>query len=101
MSGANAFASFLDRSAELRGARDLALASWTVITWAGEIGMLFPAAGGMTAIWVIVPHIRRNVPKGAIYWEAIRSNVSKYRTLQRATWLGGFGMALALLHIVL
>jgi len=132
--GANAFASFLDHSAGLSGARDLALATWTVKTWAGEGAMLFLAAGGMTAVWVVVPHIRRNVPKGAIYWEAIRKyassdewvremsdfteadtqeivlrgiydlagiNVSKYRTLQLATWLGGIGMGLALLHMVI
>ena len=132
--GANAFASFLDSSSALRGARDVAIANWTAKTWLGESAMLFLAAGGMTAIWVVVPHIRRNVPKGAIYWEAIRKhasadawasdmsnltesdtqqivlrgiydlagiNVSKYRTLQRATWLGGIGMALALLHMVI
>lgn len=132
--GANAFASFLDRSAGLKGVRQIPIAQWTLKIALGEAGMLMLAAGGFTALWVIVPRVSRKVGKGAVYWEAIRKhesaaewieamqniteeeatetllrstydlagiNVTKYRTLQTATWLGGIGMVLALLHIAL
>lgn len=132
--GANAFASFLDRSSGLSGARGTPMAEWSIGTWCGEAAILMLAAGGFTALWVIVPRVARKAPKGAIYWEAIRQhksfeewsaamgaiteddatrivlrgiydlaaiNVTKYRTLQLATWLGGIGMVLALLHIAL
>ncbi len=132
--GANAFASFLDRSKGLRDARETSLAEWTVSMWSGELAIGFLALAGFTALWVIIPRIARNVPKGAIYWEAIRKyesqdewvkamadfteedtqrivlrgiydlagiNVKKYRLLQIATWVGGFGMGFALVHIAL
>ena len=132
--GANAFASFLDRSKGLRDVRDIAMADWTFKMILGEVAIIALAAAGFTALWVIIPRISRRVPKGAIYWEAIRKyptvdewvgamadfteedtqrivlrgiydlagiNLRKYRTLQYATWLGGVGMAAALLHIAL
>ncbi len=132
--GSNAFASFLDRSKGLRDARDTAMADWTPTMWVGECAIAFLALAGFTALWVIIPRIARNVPKGAIYWEAIRKyessdawvnamanfteedtqrivlrgiydlagiNVKKYRILQTATWIGGIGMGLALIHIAL
>lgn len=132
--GANAFASFLDRSRGLRDVRDIPIADWTVKMVLGEVAIVALAAAGFTALWVIIPRISRRVPKGAIYWEAIRKyknvdewvaamadfteedtqrivlkgiydlagiNLRKYRTLQYATWLGGVGMAAALLHIAL
>lgn len=132
--GANAFASFLDRSKGLRDARETAMSDWTATMWVGELAIGFLALAGFTALWVIIPRIARNVPKGAIYWEAIRKyesqdawvnamanfteedtqrivlrgiydlagiNVKKYRILQTATWIGGIGMGLALVHIAL
>lgn len=132
--GANAFASFLDRSKGLRDARETAMGDWTATMWVGELAIGFLALAGFTALWVIIPRIARNVPKGAIYWEAIRKyetqdawvnamanfteedtqrivlrgiydlagiNVKKYRILQTATWIGGIGMGLALVHIAL
>ncbi|MBI3789401.1 MAG: hypothetical protein HY275_00785 [Gemmatimonadetes bacterium] len=132
--GANAFASFLDRSKGLKDVRETPMAEWTAKMVTGELAIAFLALAGFTALWVIIPRIARNVPKGAIYWEAIRKyesqdawvaamadfseedtqrivlrgiydlagiNVRKYRMLQTATWIGGIGMGLALLHIAL
>ena len=70
--GANAFASFLDRSKGLKDVRDVALSEWTLKMIAGELAVVALAGAGLSAMWVIVPRIARNVPKGAIYWEAIR-----------------------------
>lgn len=70
--GANAFASFLDRSKGLKDVRDVALSEWTIKMIAGELAVVALAGAGLSAMWVIVPRIARNVPKGAIYWEAIR-----------------------------
>ena len=70
--GANAFASFLDRSKGLKNVRDIPLNEWTLTMVSGELAVVALAAAGFTAMWVIVPRIARNVPKGAIYWEAIR-----------------------------
>ena len=132
--GSNAFASFLDRSKGLRDVRDIGMSDWTIKMMLGEFAIIMLALAGFTALWVIIPRISRRVPKGAIYWEAIRKyptvddwvgamtdfteedtqrivlkgiydlagiNLRKYRTLQYATWLGGVGMAAALLHIAL
>jgi hypothetical protein len=132
--GANAFASFLEKTRGLSKIRSEPLSTWTIGGTCGELAVLFLAAGGFTALWVIVPRVGRKVPKGAIYWEAIRRhesveewtaameslseedsnrmllrgiydlagiNVTKYRALQTATWLGGIGMGLALLNIAL
>ena len=130
--GANAFASFLDRSKGLKDVRTTPMADWTAKMVSGEVAITFLALAGFTALWVIIPRIARKVPKGAIYWEAIRKyesqdewvramtdfteedtqrivlrgiydlagiNVRKYRLLQVSTWIGGVGMAFALLHI--
>ena len=70
--GANAFASFLDRSKGLKDVRETPMAEWTAKMVTGEIAIAFLAMAGFTALWVIIPRIARNVPKGAIYWEAIR-----------------------------
>ena len=70
--GANAFASFLDRSKGLKDARDVPWSAWTLKMISGELAVVALAAAGFTAMWVIVPRIARNVSKGAIYWEAIR-----------------------------
>lgn len=75
--GANAFASFLDRSKGLRDARETTLSAWTLNMWSGELAIAFLALAGFTALWVIIPRIARNVPKGAIYWEAIRKYESQ------------------------
>jgi hypothetical protein len=132
--GANAFASFLEKTRGLSEVRTLPLSQWTLAGLCGQLAVLSLAAGGFTALWVIVPRVGRNVPKGAIYWEAIRRhesveewtaamdsiteedsnrmllrgiydlagiNVTKYRALQTATWLGGIGMGFALLNIAL
>ena len=85
--GANAFASFLDRSKGLKDVRDVPLAEWTMKMATGELAVVALAGAGFTAMWVIVPRIARNVPKGAIYWEAIR----KYPTQQDwVTAMAGF-----------
>ncbi len=132
--GANAFASFLEKTRGLGDVRSLPMSQWTIGGACGQLAVLFLAAGGFTALWVIVPRVGRKVPKGAIYWEAIRQyssvqewvesmeslneeetnrmllrgiydlagiNVTKYRALQTATWLGGLGMGFALLNIAL
>ncbi len=70
--GANAFASFLDRSKGLKDVRETALAEWNAKMITGELAIGFLALAGFFAMWVIIPRIARNVPKGAIYWEAIR-----------------------------
>ena len=70
--GANAFASFLDRSKGLKDVRETALADWNAKMITGELAIGFLALAGFFAMWVIIPRIARNVPKGAIYWEAIR-----------------------------
>ena len=70
--GANAFASFLYQSDGLSNVRHTPIAQWTAKMVTGELAVLALAAAGFTAMWVIVPRIARNVPKGAIYWEAIR-----------------------------
>lgn len=70
--GSNAFASFLDRSKGLKDVRDIPWADWTVKMMSGEAAIILLAAAGFTAMWVIVPRIARRVPKGSIYWEAIR-----------------------------
>ena len=70
--GANAFASFLDRSKGLKDVRETALADWNAKMITGELAIGFLAMAGFFAMWVIIPRIARNVPKGAIYWEAIR-----------------------------
>ena len=70
--GANAFASFLDRSKGLKDVRETPMAEWTAKMVTGEIAIAFLAMAGFTALWVIIPRIARQVPKGAIYWEAIR-----------------------------
>ncbi len=74
--GANAFASFLDRSKGLKDVRETPMAEWTAKMITGEIAIAVLALAGFTALWVIIPRIARKVPKGAIYWEAIR----KYET---------------------
>ncbi|MCX5764476.1 MAG: DUF5706 domain-containing protein [Gemmatimonadetes bacterium] len=70
--GANAFASFLEKTRGLSAMRSAPWASWTIAGTCGELAIVFLAAGGFTSLWVIVPRVGRNVPKGAIYWEAIR-----------------------------
>ena len=74
--GANAFASFLEKTRGLSSIRSSPLANWTIGGACGELAIVFLAAGGFTALWVIVPRVGRNVPKGAIYWEAIRKHAS-------------------------
>ena len=74
--GANAFASFLDRSKGLKDVRETPMAEWTAKMITGEVAVAVLALAGFTALWVIIPRIARKVPKGAIYWEAIR----KYET---------------------
>ena len=70
--GANAFASFLDRSKGLKDVRETPIAEWNAKMITGELAIAFLALAGFFALWVIIPRIARNVPKGAIYWEAIR-----------------------------
>ncbi|MBI2796620.1 MAG: hypothetical protein HYX65_07960 [Gemmatimonadetes bacterium] len=75
--GANAFASFLDRSKGLKDVRDIPMNEWTAKMISGEVAIVFLAAAGFCAMWVIVPRIARRVPRGAIYWEAIRKYPSQ------------------------
>ena len=80
--GANAFASFLEKTRGLSAMRSAPWSSWTVGGACGELAIVFLAAGGFTSLWVIVPRVGRKVPKGAIYWEAIRQypNVQEWTT---------------------
>lgn len=70
--GANAFATFLEKTRGLSAMRSAPWQNWTMSGACGELAIIFLAAGGFAALWVIVPRVGRNVPKGAIYWEAIR-----------------------------
>ena len=48
--GANAFASFLDRSKSLKDARETPLAEWNATMASGELAIAFLAAAGFTAL---------------------------------------------------
>lgn len=74
--GANAMASFLEKARGLSKVRDIPVAEWTLSQAFGQMAILSLILGGGVALWVIVPRIGRRIPKGALYWEAIRQHKS-------------------------